>query len=157
MVCIICLLIHIMQAIPLALLSISFPDHTKRASTIIPLGRPSNAAGTSDGSITTITNVNGLNNSANNNIKSGYPISFVHLGKQSSGGPLTLYAATLAGRKQWAEKIEGQRRALVEKHKVFNIQPINESFFSTFNKANCIAVFGKNKLDLCSFFLLTFF
>lgn len=125
----------------MALLSISFPDHTKRASTIIPLGRPSNAVGTSDSSITTITGTN-VNTPASN-IKSGYPISFVHLGKQSSGAPVTLYASTLAGRKQWAEKIEGQRRALVEKHKVFNIQPINESFFSTFNKVNCIAVFGK--------------
>lgn len=56
---------------------------------------------------------------------------------------MTLYAPTLAGRKQWADKIEGQRRALVEKHKVFNVQPINESFFSAFNKVNCIAVFGK--------------
>lgn len=136
------------QPIPLALLSITFPDHTKRASTIIPLGRPSNVANT--GSSESSINVSGatITSSDNNNIlanipKSGYPISFVHLGKQSSGGPLTLYSTTLAGRKQWAEKIEGQRRALVEKHKVFNIQPINESFFSTFNKVNCIAVFGK--------------
>lgn len=84
-----------------------------------------------------------MNASFSNSPKSGYPISFVHLGKQSSGGPTTLYAPTLSSRKQWAEKIEGQRRALVEKHKVFNVQPINESFFSAFNKVNCIAVFGK--------------
>jgi hypothetical protein len=49
----------------------------------------------------------------------------------------------MASRKQWTEKIEEQRKALVEKFKVFNIQSINESFFSTFNKVNCIAVFGK--------------
>lgn len=68
-------------------------------------------------------------------------MSFVHLGKQNSN-PMTLYAPTLTGRKQWADKIEGQRRMLVEKHKVFNVKPINQSFFSTFNKVNCIAVFG---------------
>lgn len=127
----------------MALLSISFPDQTKRASTIIPLGRPSNVCGTSDNNINTLSNNNPANSFNNNLTKSGFPISFVHLGKQNSGGPMTLYAATLTGRKQWAEKIEGQRRALVEKHKVFNVQPINESFFSAFNKVNCISVFGK--------------
>jgi hypothetical protein len=147
----------------LALLSISFPDHTKRASTIIPLGRPSNVSA-ADFNISTnnnafnttnisnaapISNSNNNTNSANNNTKNGFPISFVHLGKQSSGGPMTLYATTLASRKQWADKIEGQRKSLVEKHKVFNIQPINESFFSTFNKVNCIAVFGKCFCIVC--------
>lgn len=149
----------------MALLSISFPDHTKRASTIIPLGRPSNVSAAdfnmsaanntfyNNNPITTnisnATNISNTNNSHANNInnaannKNGFPISFVHLGKQSSGGPMTLYATTLASRKQWAEKIEGQRKALVEKHKVFNIQPINENFFSAFNKVNCTAVFGK--------------
>ncbi|KAI7896137.1 CNH domain-containing protein [Mucor mucedo] len=127
------------KPIPLALLSISFPDHTKRASTIIPLGRPSNVVGTSENNVTTMTN------NTTPTVKNGYPISFVHLGKQGSGGPITLYASTLAGRKQWAEKIDAQRRALVEKHKVFHVQPINESFFSTFNKVNCIAVFDNGK------------
>jgi hypothetical protein len=67
---------------------------------------------------------------------------------------MTLYAPTLTGRKQWADKIEGQRRALVEKHKVFNVQPINESFFSAFNKVNCIAVFGKLFILLLPFLLI---
>jgi hypothetical protein len=58
---------------------------------------------------------------------------------------MTLYASTLAIRKQWVEKIESQRKALVEKHKVFNARPINESFFSSFNKVNCIASFGRLK------------
>ncbi|GAA5806628.1 CNH domain-containing protein [Helicostylum pulchrum] len=133
------------KPIPLALLSISFPDQTKRASTIIPLGRPSNVCGTSDNNINTLSNNNPVNSFNNNLTKSGFPISFVHLGKQNSGGPMTLYAATLTGRKQWAEKIEGQRRALVEKHKVFNVQPINESFFSAFNKVNCISVFDNGR------------
>lgn len=127
-------------------MSIAFPDYTKRASTIIPLGRPSNVSAadvtipnTTNTNITTQTNTNAV---PINHTKNGYPISFVHLGKQNSGGPMTLYATTLATRKQWAEKIEGQRKALVEKHKVFNVEPINESFFSTFNKVNCTAMFG---------------
>ncbi|KAI9475761.1 MAG: CNH domain-containing protein [Benjaminiella poitrasii] len=174
------------KPIPLALLSITFPDHTKRASTIIPLGRSSNASAT-DLTLTTnksycnttsnpeatsavqttttttttiaattpTTHTNNFDTVINNNIntnnssfvmnKNGYPLSFVHLGKQSSGGPITLYATTAAVRKQWADKIEGQRKSLVEKHKVFNIQPINERFFSSFNKVNCTAVFDNGK------------
>ncbi|EPB91715.1 hypothetical protein HMPREF1544_01426 [Mucor circinelloides 1006PhL] len=143
------------KPIPLALLSITFPDLTKRASTIIPLGRPSNASA-ADINITTNNtlyddidstnnNIDYTNNTHNNIPKNGFPISFVHLGKQSSGGPITLYATTLSIRKQWADKIEGQRKALVEKHKVFNIKSINESFFSSFNKVNCTAVFDNGK------------
>ncbi|CEP19094.1 hypothetical protein [Parasitella parasitica] len=148
------------KPIPLALLSIAFPDLTKRASTIIPLGRPSNvsAADFSIASSSSLYDENNADTSLNadytsttaaaniNNIpKNGFPISFVHLGKQNSGGPFTLYATSLAIRKQWAEKIEGQRNALVEKHKVFNFQSINESFFSMFNKVNCIAVFDNGR------------
>ncbi|KAL9558466.1 hypothetical protein MBANPS3_000884 [Mucor bainieri] len=149
------------KPIPLALLSITFPDLTKRASTIIPLGRPSNVSAADinitsnnalyddmDSSVDNYTNNNNNNNNNNNtnNIpKNGFPISFVHLGKQNSGGPTTLYATTLTIRKQWADKIEGQRKALVEKHKVFNIKSINESFFSSFNKVNCTAVFDNGK------------
>lgn len=146
------------KPIPLALLSITFPDLTKRASTIIPLGRPSNASA-ADINITTNNtlyddidstnnNIDYTNNTHNNIPKNGFPISFVHLGKQSSGGPITLYATTLSIRKQWADKIEGQRKALVEKHKVFNIKSINESFFSSFNKVNCTAVFGRILCDI---------
>lgn len=162
------------KPIPLALLSITFPDLTKRASTIIPLGRPSNVS-TADINITnnntlyddidsTTNNNNAIdytNNTHNNIPKNGFPISFVHLGKQSSGGPTTLYATTLSIRKQWADKIEGQRKALVEKHKVFNIKSINESFFSSFNKVNCTAVFGmfsstsRGAEKTCVFGLLT--
>ncbi|CAO3699306.1 unnamed protein product [Rhizopus microsporus] len=142
------------KPIPLALLSISFPDQTKRASTIIPLGRPSNVSSSpTDTTQNNSTTTSSTTSVTNHNNKNGYPISFVHLGKQSSG-PMTLYAPTLTGRKQWADKIEGQRRALVEKHKVFNVQPINESFFSAFNKVNCIAVFGKLFIFLLSFLLI---
>ncbi|KAG1502092.1 hypothetical protein G6F48_000696 [Rhizopus delemar] len=133
------------KPIPLALLSVSFPDQNKRGSTIITLGRPSNAS--SSGSSQTESNPNHssiVSNTIPQHHKNGFPMSFVHLGKQNSN-PMTLYAPTLTGRKQWADKIEGQRRMLVEKHKVFNVKPINQSFFSTFNKVNCIAVFDNGK------------
>ncbi|KAI7900280.1 CNH domain-containing protein [Cokeromyces recurvatus] len=163
------------KPIPLALLSITFPDHSKRASTIIPIGRSGNGSFV-DLSITTnttISNTNAIsadtyntisysniytnnfdtvintNNNNNNNSfimnKNGYPLSFVHLGKQSTGGPITLYATTAAVRQQWVNKIEEQRKLLVEKHKVFNIKPINERFFSSFNKVNCTAVFDNGR------------
>ncbi|KAI8048776.1 CNH domain-containing protein [Gilbertella persicaria] len=133
------------KPIPLALLSLTFPDHTKRASTIIPLGRPSNASSDMHPVPQHTTPTHTHTNTTMLQTKNGYPISFVHLGKQNSGGPLTLYASTLATRKQWVDKIEGQRKALVEKHKVFNVQPINENFFSTFNKVNCTAVFENGR------------
>ncbi|KAI8981674.1 CNH domain-containing protein [Mycotypha africana] len=214
------------KPIPLALLSLSFPDHTRRASTILPLGRPSNISSTdlltyynnnyndnntnnnnshhftaaaytntmpiipqkklstdslkstsnhlcnTNNTIShspsqpqppiystfhTINNSNSTYTNLNSNVTAtspyhnnnnqghhGYPISFVHLGKQSTG-IITLYAPTLATRKQWVDKIEGQRKALVEKHKVLHIQPANENFFSAFNKVNCAAVFDNGK------------
>lgn len=137
----------------MALLSISFPDQTKRASTIIPLGRPSNVSSTNTTQNDSVqNNINQASNASLQQNKNGYPIAFVHLGKQSSG-PMTLYAPTLAARKQWADKIEGQRKALVEKHKVFHIHSTSERFFSSFdNKVNCIAVFGKG-----SFFAIIFY
>ncbi|KAG1561222.1 hypothetical protein G6F49_002009 [Rhizopus delemar] len=134
------------KPIPLALLSISFPDQTKRASTIIPLGRPSNVSSANTTQNDSVqNNTHQASNASLQQNKNGYPIAFVHLGKQSSG-PMTLYAPTLAARKQWADKIEGQRKALVEKHKVFHIHSTSERFFSSFdNKVNCIAVFDKGR------------
>lgn len=76
--------------------------------------------------------------------KSGYPISFVHLGKQGAG-PVTLYASTFAGRRQWVETIEKQRQALMEKQMVFDIAPISERFFSSPNRVKCVATFGNSR------------
>ncbi|KAG1440607.1 hypothetical protein G6F56_011851 [Rhizopus delemar] len=59
---------------------------------------------------------------------------------------MTLYAPTIAFRKQWADRIEGQRKTLVEKHNVFHVHATSERFFSSFdNKVNCIAVFDKGR------------
>ncbi|KAI9273625.1 CNH domain-containing protein [Sporodiniella umbellata] len=134
------------KPIPLALLSISFPDQNKRGSTIITLGRPSTAS--SAGSIESSQSHSSIVSTAASVIhqssKSGFPVSFVHLGRQSSGS-MTLYAPSSTVRKQWSDKIEGQRKVLVEKHRVFNIKSINHSFFSSFNKVNCIAVFDNGQ------------
>ncbi|RCH77712.1 RHO1 GDP-GTP exchange protein 2, partial [Rhizopus stolonifer] len=133
------------KPIPLALLSLSFPDHTKRASTIIPLGRPSNVSSNASSDTNQSSNVSNTTSAAALQDKSGHPIAFVHLGKQSSG-PMTLYAPTIAFRKQWADRIEGQRKTLVEKHNVFHVHATSERFFSSFdNKVNCIAVFDKGR------------
>ncbi|KAG0166290.1 RHO1 GDP-GTP exchange protein 2 [Apophysomyces sp. BC1034] len=123
------------KPIPLALLSISLPDQNKRASTVMPYGRSS----TSSFAATTNTDIPPLSSN-----KSGYPISFVHLGKQGTG-PVTLYASTFAGRRQWVETIEKQRQTVMEKQMVLDIAPISERFFSSFNKVKCVATFHDGK------------
>ncbi|ORZ13608.1 hypothetical protein BCR42DRAFT_67188 [Absidia repens] len=132
------------KPIPIGLLAISLPDQTKRASVILPYGQHK----TTSGSISSIdltalanaSNANGTSSSANGT-KSGYPISFVHLGRHGSS-PITLYASTFTSRRQWVDKIESYRYSVMEKQKVFQVMPINNDFFNGFNKVNCAATFG---------------
>ncbi|KAI9023021.1 CNH domain-containing protein [Phycomyces nitens] len=123
------------KPIPLAVLSICLPDQTKRSSTILPYGRPST------GSFTSASN--GLDIPPLSS-KGGYPISFQYLGKQGSG-PIALHATTFSARRQWVEKIENQQQALMEKQKVFDMVPISQKFFNTFNRAHCSATFDNGK------------
>ncbi|KAI9028251.1 CNH domain-containing protein [Phycomyces nitens] len=122
------------KPIPLALLAISLPDQVKRIPSILPYGRSSTGS-------TIPTNVE-VPAPANN--KSGYPIVFVHLGRQGFG-PITLYANTLLARRQWVHKIEHQRLALTEKQKVFDIIPISERFFNSINRVNCATTYGSDQ------------
>ncbi|KAI8328261.1 CNH domain-containing protein, partial [Chlamydoabsidia padenii] len=127
------------KPIPIGLLAISLPDQTKRASVILPYGQhntssismdPVALASPSPGTTTTTTNT-----------KSGYPISFVHLGRHG-GNTTTLYASTFTSRRQWVDKIESYRYSLTEKNKVAEVVPINNDFFNGMNKVNCATTFG---------------
>ncbi|KAI8150179.1 CNH domain-containing protein [Fennellomyces sp. T-0311] len=135
------------KPIPLALLSISLPDQSaRRGSSILPYGRPSLS-----GSISSLNNIDAITvaaaaaapppNSGTSN--KGYPITFNYLGRRGIN-PITLYATTLHNRRQWVDKIQGQRQTLMEKQKVFDIRTINSRFFNSFNRVTCAASYGES-------------
>jgi hypothetical protein len=115
-------------------LAISLPDQTKRASVILPYGQHNTV------SMDAATTTTGGSNSPGT--KSGYPISFVHLGRHGTN-PTTLYASSFTSRRQWVDKIESYRYSLTEKQKVVEVVPINNDFFNGLNKVNCATPFGK--------------
>lgn len=128
----------------MALLSITLPDQSRRGSTILPYGRPS----LSNNSISSLNNIDAITAAAaasstnlGNASSKGYPITFNYLGR-SGANPITLYAPTLLGRRQWVDKIQGQRQALMEKQKVFDIRTIDARFFNGFNRVTCAASYG---------------
>ncbi|KAI9270465.1 CNH domain-containing protein [Phascolomyces articulosus] len=134
------------KPIPLALLSISFPDQSsRRGSSILPYGRPSLS-----GSISSLNNIDAITSAAaaagpSSPVASnkGYPITFNYLGRDGIS-PITLYAGTLHIRRQWVDKIQGQRQTLMEKQKVFDIRTINSRFFNSFNRVTCAASYGES-------------
>ncbi|KAI8342756.1 CNH domain-containing protein [Chlamydoabsidia padenii] len=131
------------KPIPIGLLAISLPDQTKRASVILPYGQHKTNGSISSIDLTALANAPNPNGgpSSGTGTKSGYPISFVHLGRHGAS-PTTLYASTFTSRRQWVDKIESYRYSVMEKQKVFEVVPINNDFFNGFNKVNCAATFG---------------
>ncbi|KAL7312851.1 RHO1 GDP-GTP exchange protein 2, variant 2 [Mucor circinelloides] len=143
------------KPIPLALLAIALPDQTRRSSSILPYNRSSTGSFYSTGGSTDFlpspllsysSSISIANSSAN--AKSGYPISFIHLGRQGSG-TITLYASTLASRRKWVDTIERYRQSIMEKLKVFQMTGISDQFFSTFNKVHCAAVYSSYLIFGC--------
>ncbi|KAG2210516.1 hypothetical protein INT47_002458 [Mucor saturninus] len=134
------------KAIPLALLVISLPDQAKRSSSILPYNRSSTGSFYSSGSVDFMPPV--LSTSTGINSKNGYPISFIHLGRQGSG-TTTLYASTLASRRKWVDTIERYRYSIMEKSKVFRMIEISEHYFNSFNKVNCAAAYGESMMIGC--------
>ncbi|EPB83282.1 hypothetical protein HMPREF1544_09982 [Mucor circinelloides 1006PhL] len=143
------------KPIPLALLAIALPDQTRRSSSILPYNRSSTGSFYSTGGSTDFlpspllsysSSTSIANSSAN--AKSGYPISFIHLGRQGSG-TITLYASTLASRRKWVDTIERYRQSIMEKLKVFQMTGISDQFFSTFNKVHCAAVYSSYLIFGC--------
>jgi hypothetical protein len=72
--------------------------------------------------------------------KEGFPITFKHLGK--GGYELTLYATTTGARKKWMEHINDQQTILRRRGDFYNRSILNNNFFSTVNRVNCVAPFG---------------
>ncbi|KAI9468052.1 CNH domain-containing protein [Zychaea mexicana] len=139
------------KPIPLALLSVSFPDLTKRSSSILPsYSRTSKDSFTSVGSMDSITAATppppspSASTNTNSGSKSGYPLCFSHLGKHGTA-PITLFAATMAIRRQWIVKIQSQQQAFMEKNKIIELVPINGDFFTAFNKVRCAAGYDGGK------------
>ncbi|KAI8081492.1 CNH domain-containing protein [Halteromyces radiatus] len=133
------------KPIPIGLLAISLPDQTKRASVILPYGQHKTSDSISSIDLSALANTSnnngGVSTTATGGAKSGYPISFVHLGRHGAS-PITLYASTFTSRRQWVDKIESYRYAVMEKQKVFQVVPINNDFFNGFNKVNCASTYG---------------
>ncbi|KAF1804767.1 hypothetical protein FB192DRAFT_1273896 [Mucor lusitanicus] len=136
------------KPIPLALLAIALPDQTRRSSSILPYNRSSTGSfystgGSSDFLPSPLLSYSSSTSIATNNVngKSGYPISFIHLGRHGSG-TTTLYAPTLASRRKWVDTIEKYRQSIMEKLKVFQMTGISDQSFSTFNKVHCAAVYA---------------
>lgn len=90
----------------------------------------------------------------------GWPITFRHLGK--NGYELTLYASNQSGRQKWLELIDNAQQKLRARADFLNTTIITSGFFTSTNKVNCVAPFGKPLTTLASgsrffFFLRRFF
>lgn len=121
----------------------------RRASSILPYARP----GTNIQHNMTYTatsrplagDLNGTNGWVGS--KGGYPISFHHLGRKGSGH-FTLYAATLAARRPWIDKIEKQQRALTKNRQIFELVTICDRLFSLTNRVNHTISFDNGRYFL---------
>jgi hypothetical protein len=141
----------------LALLVIVLPDHqqttpTRRSSSILPYNRsstgsfyltganpdflPSPLLSYSSSSTSTTPNI-----TTNSSAKSGYPISFIHLGRQGTG-TITLFAPTLASRRKWVDTIERYRHSVMASSQVFRMTEISHRYFNALNKVHCAATYG---------------
>ncbi|KAL1924397.1 uncharacterized protein VTP21DRAFT_7432 [Calcarisporiella thermophila] len=120
--------------IPLELLQVSCPDqhhHGRRPSSILPYSRST-------------PNIATPPTTTKTEMKTGYPIMFVHLGRKEAT-PLTLYAPTQMGRRQWLDKIEKQRKMIFERTRIFATNSLSEKHFPSHNKVNCSTTFENGK------------
>jgi RHO1 GDP-GTP exchange protein 1/2 len=72
--------------------------------------------------------------------KSGYPMTFIHLGK--SYYHITLYAPTWASRKKWLDHISKQQDLMEQRSLVFDTSLMTEGFFAGPNVVRCAVPFG---------------
>jgi hypothetical protein len=140
------------QPIPLELLIVGVPEQNRvrRASSILPYARPGsnihNVNMAVNSQVRPIpTEMNGLTGLTGN--KTGFPISFHHLGRKGSGY-FTLYAPTLAARRPWIDKIEKQRLALTKNRSIFELVPICDRLFSITNRLNHSVSFDNGRYFL---------
>ncbi|KAI9296940.1 CNH-domain-containing protein [Neoconidiobolus thromboides FSU 785] len=85
----------------------------------------------------------GTNNLQDSIVKSGYPLNITHLGRD--GQTITLYANTLAERKQWKDKIEKQRGIVTSLTNVYEVFTISTVHFKFNNPILSTALFNDNE------------
>lgn len=115
----------------------TLPDQTRRSSSILPYNRSSTGSFYSTASSDHLPS---LTSSSPTTPTRGYPVNFIHLGRQGSG-VTTLYAPTQASRRKWVDTIELYRHSVMEKSRKFRMLPITSTFFSSFNKVHCVTTF----------------
>jgi RHO1 GDP-GTP exchange protein 1/2 len=74
--------------------------------------------------------------------KSGFGITFVHLGRKFY--QMTLWAATHANHRKWIESITRQQDLMRERNQFFELDVLSEGFFLSMNRANCASPFSKS-------------
>lgn len=102
---------------------------------------PSPLLSYSSSSTSTIPNISSSATATTNNGKNGYPISFIHLGRQGTG-TITLFAPTLASRRKWIDTIERYRYSIMAASQVFRMTEISHHYFNGLNRVHCAATYG---------------
>jgi hypothetical protein len=133
------------KPIPLELLVVSAYDDplTQRASAARPKSLMARTSNTSKLNLST----NG--SAAKNTVpdptsKTGFPITFTHLGRK--GYSLTLWSPSWAGRKRWLDKIEERQAELRQRSLIFETSILSEGYFVGTNRATCAAPFSTYSL-----------
>lgn len=114
------------------------PDQShRRNSSILTYARSNTSS-----SLTSLNNIEAIAAAtAPGSASKGYPITFNYLGRQGTQ-PITLFATTPASRRQWVDKIQSQRQAMMENQRVFDIRMISAKFFNNFNRVSSAASYG---------------
>ncbi|KAF7731444.1 RHO1 GDP-GTP exchange protein 2 [Apophysomyces ossiformis] len=137
------------RPIPIELLSVTIPDMTRvrRSSSILPSklnGQSSNGSANGHAKRSTDTSMHSLMNGGSVILssKTGYPISFQHLGRKGSGN-VTLYAPSIATRKPWFDKIHKLQVERDKRQPIFDLCPaVREREFYVDTKINHMITFN---------------
>ncbi|GBE89631.1 Rho1 guanine nucleotide exchange factor 1 [Sparassis crispa] len=76
-------------------------------------------------------------------IKGGFSITFVHLGRKYY--QMTLWASTYVSQRKWVEHIQKQQDLMRERSLAFETLVLSEGFFVGPNRVNCAAPFSHGK------------
>ena len=130
------------KPIPLELLVVSAQDDplASRTSSARPKSLMSRTSNTSKLNLSTNGSA-GKNPVPDPTSKTGFPITFTHLGRK--GYNLTLWSPSWAGRKRWLDKIEERQSELRQRSLIFETSVLSEGYFVGTNRATCAAPYSK--------------
>ncbi|GJE93881.1 CNH-domain-containing protein [Phanerochaete sordida] len=74
-------------------------------------------------------------------VKGGFSITFVHLGRKYY--QITLWASTYVSQRKWVENIQKQQDLMRERSLVFETETLSEGFFVGVNRVNCAAPYSQ--------------